>query len=54
MTAVLTATFYYVTYPFFLLFSLLLTIAAPLVHLAHYVVHGLWWWPLGIVAKFEV
>lgn len=54
MIAVLTTTFYYTTYPFILLFSLLLTIAAPLVHLGHYVVHGLWWWPLGVLAKFEV
>lgn len=54
MIAVLTTTFYYTTYPFVLLFSLLLTIAAPLVHLGHYVVYGLWWWPLCVLAKFEV
>lgn len=54
MTTILTTTLFYITYPFVLLFSLILIIAAPLVHLAHYVIYGLWGWPLGVLAKFEV
>ena len=54
MTAILTTTFYYIFYPFVVLFSLLLTVAAPFVLFAHYVVYGLCLWPLEILAKFEV
>ncbi|MCJ1468978.1 hypothetical protein MMC07_007609 [Pseudocyphellaria aurata] len=53
MTAILGTTLYYLTYPLLELFSLLLTVAAPVMHLTHYVVYGLWWWPLSVLAKFE-
>lgn len=48
---------YYAIYPFIVLFGALLAIivaiAAPALHVAYYILHGLWW-PFHVLGKFEV
>lgn len=51
------AVVYYLLYPIFLLLQAILTIllflAAPFIHLVHYIAYACWW-PFHILAKFEV
>lgn len=51
------AVVYYLLYPILLLLQALLTVilflAAPFIHLGHYIAYACWW-PFHIIAKFEV
>lgn len=51
------AVVYYLLYPILLLLQALLTVllflAAPFIHLGHYIAYACWW-PFHILAKFEV
>ncbi len=55
--SVTVAVVYYLLYPILLLLQALLTVflflAAPFIHLGHYIAYACWW-PFHIIAKFEV